>query len=193
VNGVGVVRHRDLEAGQLLTESYRSRTGGPRGLGERLEALQQLLGAADEGLPEPLPRLRVERREDLAAAGVTDDELGAGPLDPAGERVEGADAGGRQAEAGGEAAGGGDADPQAGERAGPEADGDQLDSDPAASGVGGPLDLAEQRGRVPGAPLGGEPQQRLVQRLAVAPGADGGVGGRGIEADDDQGGVASSS
>jgi hypothetical protein len=45
---------------------------------------------------------------------------------------------------------------------------------------------------VPGAPRRGEPQQRLVQRLAAAPGAGGGVGGRGIEADDDQGGVASS-
>jgi len=34
--------------------------------------------------------------------------------------------------------------------------------------------------------LGGEAQQRLVQRLAVASDADRGVGGRGIEADDEQ-------
>ena len=38
-----------------------------------------------------------------------------------------------------------------------------------------------------GPPLRGEPQQRLVQDLAVAPGAGGGVDGRGVEADDDQG------
>ena len=39
---------------------------------------------------------------------------------------------------------------------------------------------------MPGPPVGGEPEQRLVQDLAVAPGAGGGVGGRGVEADDDQ-------
>jgi len=42
-----------------------------------------------------------------------------------------------------------------------------------------------------GAAVGGDPQQRLVQDLAVAPGADGGVDGRGIEADDDQRGFRS--
>jgi hypothetical protein len=36
--------------------------------------------------------------------------------------------------------------------------------------------------------LWGEPQQRLVQDPAVAPGTGGGVGGRGVEADYDQGG-----
>jgi hypothetical protein len=34
--------------------------------------------------------------------------------------------------------------------------------------------------------LRGEPQQRLLEDLAVAPGAGGGVGGRGVEADYDQ-------
>jgi hypothetical protein len=204
VNGVGVVRYRDRIAGQLVPESYRPRTGGPRGLAERLEALQELLGAADEGLPEPLPRLGVEGREDLAPAGVADDQVSAVTFRPyrgithsgsshaAGQGVEGADAGRRQADAGGEAAGGGDPDPDAGEGAGSEADRDQVDRVPATGGAGRPLDLAQQRAGVPGAPLGGEPQQRLVQRLAVAPGAGGGVGGRGIEADDDQGGGPSS-
>jgi hypothetical protein len=42
-----------------------------------------------------------------------------------------------------------------------------------------------------GPPLGG-PQQRLLQNLAVAPGAGGGVRGRGIEADDDQRNAVSS-
>ena len=69
VNGVVVVRYRDRVSGQIVPESYRPRTGGPRGIAERLEALQELLGAADEGLPEPLPRLTVEGGEDLAAAG----------------------------------------------------------------------------------------------------------------------------
>lgn len=39
---------------------------------------------------------------------------------------------------------------------------------------------------MPGPPLRGEPQLRLVQDLAVAPGAGDGVDRRGIEADDDQ-------
>jgi hypothetical protein len=47
------------------------------------------------------------------------------------------------------------------------------------------LDLLEQRGRVPGAPIG-RPQRRLPQNLAGAPGRGGGIGGRGVEADDDQ-------
>jgi hypothetical protein len=40
---------------------------------------------------------------------------------------------------------------------------------------------------VPGPPLRGEPQLRLVQYLAVAPGAGDGVNRRGVKADDDQG------
>lgn len=39
---------------------------------------------------------------------------------------------------------------------------------------------------MPGPAVRGEPQLRLVQDLAVAPGAGNGVDGRGIEADDDQ-------
>jgi hypothetical protein len=38
-----------------------------------------------------------------------------------------------------------------------------------------------------GPPARGEPQLRLVQDLAVAPGAGDGVNRRGVEADDDQG------
>lgn len=205
VNGVGVVRYRDVVPGQFLPKSYRPRTGGPRGLAQPLQPLQQLLGAADERLPDPLPRLPVERREDLATAGVLHNQAsavtfppyrgishsGSGGAHAAREGVEGADAGDGQAEAGAEPAGGGDADPQAGEGAGAEADRDQVDGAPAAGGRRRPLDLGQQRGGVAGAPLGREAQQRLVQRLAVAPGAGGGVGSRGVEADDDQGGAAS--
>jgi hypothetical protein len=42
---------------------------------------------------------------------------------------------------------------------------------------------------MPRPPLRGEPQQRLLQNLAVAPGAGGGVGGRGVEPDYDQNGA----
>jgi hypothetical protein len=38
-----------------------------------------------------------------------------------------------------------------------------------------------------GPPSRGEPQLRLVENLAVAPGAGDGVNRRGIETDDDQG------
>jgi hypothetical protein len=106
--------------------------------------------------------------------------------DPAGERVEGADAGRRQAAGGGEAAGGSDPDPQPGERAGAEADRDQVDLVPTPRCGNSALDLAEQRGRVPGPTGRRRPQLRLVQDLAATPGANGGIDRRGIEADDDQ-------
>jgi hypothetical protein len=190
VNGIGSVRDGDAVWGQLLPESYRPRTGGRGGGRQGGDPLRQLLGAADEWVPEPLSRLRVERREDLAAAGIEDDQarLGHSPRD----RVERADARRRRLEAGGEAAGGGDADPQAGEGTGADPDRDQVDRRPAAGRLGGALDLAEQRRGMPRTAARREAQQRLVQSLAVAPGAGGGVGGGGVEADDYQGGAASS-
>jgi hypothetical protein len=39
---------------------------------------------------------------------------------------------------------------------------------------------------MPGPPLRGKPQLRLVKDLAVAPGAGDGVNRRGVETDDDQ-------
>ncbi|HEV7481712.1 MAG TPA: hypothetical protein VGO13_01295 [Solirubrobacterales bacterium] len=188
VDGVGIVRYPDAVPSQLVPESYRPRARGRGWRGERGDALLQLLGTADQRLPDPLAALGVERREDLAAAGVEQRQalpLDPGLPDPAPDRVERGDAGRRQAEAGAEAARGGDADPQPGEGAGAEADGEQVDPLPTAGRRGAALDLLQQRGRVPGTPLGG-PQQRLVQNLAVPPGAGGGVGGRGVEADDDQ-------
>jgi hypothetical protein len=82
--------------------------------------------------------------------------------------------------------GGGDADPQAGEGARAQPDGEQLDLAPAAGGLGRPLDLDQQPGRVPGPALAGEPEARFLQDLAVAPGAGDGVEGRGVEADQRQ-------
>jgi hypothetical protein len=190
VNGVGVVRNPDAALGQLVTKSYRPGTGDRRGLGQLAHPRRQLLGPVDRRLPDPLPRRRVERGEDLATPAVEDREklpLRARLADPRREGVEGADAARRQAEADAEAAGGGDPDPQAGEGARAEADRQQVDRLPAAGRRGGPLDLLEQAGRVPGPPLRGEPQQRLVQDFVVAPGAGDGVYRRGVEADDDQG------
>ncbi|HEV7616249.1 MAG TPA: hypothetical protein VGO36_08465 [Solirubrobacterales bacterium] len=196
MDGIGVVRDADTMPSQLLPESYRARAGSLRRLRQGGDAFLQLLGPADQGVPEPLPTFPVESREGLAATGVEDGEALA-PLaclpQPAPDRVERADAGDRRAEAGGKAARGGDADPQPGEGAGAEADRDQLDPFPAAGLPGAQLDLLEQSRGVLGAALGSDPQQRLVQDLAVAPGAGGGVGGRGVEADDDQGGTAPSS
>jgi hypothetical protein len=189
VDGIGIVRDPDAVSGQLVPESYRPRTGDRGGLAELAEPRRQLLRRADERLPEALALGRVERGEDLAPETVEHGQalgLCPGLADPARQHVERADAAHRQAEADAEPAGARDPDPQAGERAGPEADCDELDLVPAAGRGGSPLDLVEQAGRVQGPPLRGEPQLRLVQRLAVAPGAGGRVGGGGIEADDDQ-------
>ncbi|HEX6666817.1 MAG TPA: hypothetical protein VF081_09510 [Solirubrobacterales bacterium] len=189
VDGIGIVHYPDAVSGQLVPESYRPRTGDRGGLGERGDPCSQLLRRRDERLPGALARGRVERGEDLAAVAVEHGQalaLRPGLADPHRQHVERADAAHRQPEADAEPAGSGDADPQAGEGAGAEADRDQVDLVPAASRGGGPLDLVEQAGRVQGPSLRGEPQPRLVQRLAVAPGAGGRVGGGGIEADDDQ-------
>lgn len=194
VNGVGIVRYPDPMPGQLVPKAYRPRARGRRRRGQGRDALLQLLGTADQRLPDPLAPLGVERREDLAAASVEHGEASAVGIalpQPAADRVEGADAAHRQAEAGAEPACGGDADPQPGEGAGPEADREPGDVLPAAGRGSAELDLREQVGRVPRPPLGG-PQQRLVQNLAVAPGAGGGVGGRGVEADERQRSAVSS-
>jgi hypothetical protein len=190
VHGIGVVRYMDAVSGQLVTKSYRPGSGYRRGLGQIGEAGGELLGPGDERLPDPRALRRVQGGEDLAPVAVEDGEaLALRPRrgDPGGERVERADASRRDPEAGAQPAGGGDPDPQAGERARPEADRDQVDRLPAARRARRLLDLGQQAGRVAGPPLAGEPQQRFLQDLAVAPGAGGGVDRRGVEADDDQG------
>jgi len=194
VDGVGIVRYPDAVPGQLVPKSYRPRTGGRRRRGEGGDPLLQLLGTADQRLPDPPPVRRVQRREDLAAACVADGEPlppAAGLPDPAPDRVERADARRRFSQACPQPVRRRDRDPQPRERAGTEPDREQVDRLPAAGGRGAALDLLEQGGRVPGAVLGGGPQKRLAENLAAAPGAGGGVLGRGIEADDDQRGVAS--
>jgi len=202
VDGIGVVRDPDAASGQLVTKSYRPRTGDRRGRVQCTEAGGKPLGPVDGRLRDPGAVGRVEGGENLPAPAVEHGEHHSSVpfrcwrrirnrriarlVDPGRDRVQGADAAHRQAEAGGEAAPGRDPDPQAGEAAGADPDGDQVDRVPAAGGLGRILDLAQQAGRVPGPPARGQPQLRLVQNLAVAPGAGDGVDRRGVEADDYQ-------
>jgi hypothetical protein len=195
VHGVGIVRNPDAVSSQLVPKSYRPGAGDRRRRFQLRHALGELPRRADQRLPDSLARFGVERREDLAPVAIEDRQslaLGPGLPDPSGDGVERADATRRKVGAEAEPTRGGDPDSQAGERAGTEADRNQVDPLPAPRRRRGALDLLEQGRRVPGPPLGGEPQPRLVQSLAVAPGAGGGVGGRGVEADDDQRDAASS-
>jgi hypothetical protein len=190
VDGVGIVRNADTVASQLFAESYRSGTGNRRGFVERRYPLGKLLRPQDGGLPDPAPLGVVEGGEDLAPPAVEDGEcrrVTLGLRDPAPQNVESADAAQRQAETDAEPAGAGDPDPDAGEGAGAEPDRDQVDGLPAAGRRGRSLDLLQEPGRVQGPPSRGEPALRLVQDLAVAPGAGDSVNRCGIEADDDQG------
>lgn len=75
VDRVGIVRYPNAMPGQLVPKSYRPGTGGRRGLRQLGQAPLQLLRPADERLPDPLAAWPVERREDLAAARVADDEV----------------------------------------------------------------------------------------------------------------------
>jgi hypothetical protein len=189
VDGIGVVRYPDAVSGQLVPKSYRPRTGDRRGRVQLGDPLRQLLGPVDRRLPETGAVGRVERGEDLAPPAVEDGEprpLRPGRADPRRQRVERADAARRQPEADAEPAGGRDPDPQAGEGAGAEPDGDQVDLAPAARRGGRALDLLQQPGRVQRPPLRGETQVRLVEGLAIAPGAGDGVDRRGVETDDVQ-------
>jgi hypothetical protein len=190
VDGVGIVRDADTVASQLFAESYRPGTGYRRGFGERRDLPGQIVGRVDGRLPEPLAAGAVKRGEDLPAPAVKDGQGRAAVhrlLNTAPKGVEGADTTRRQVSADGESAGGGDPDPDPGEGAGPETDREQVDPVPAAGRVRRLLDLAQEPGRMEGPPAWGEPQLRLVQDFAVAPGAGDGVNRRGVEADDDQG------
>lgn len=187
VHGVGVVGHIDAPTRQLLPKSYRPRSGSQRGLGQRGDTFGELGRRCDERLPEPLSRRGVERGEHLTAASVEHSEgrrLSGGLAQPAADRIEGADTGRPEAEARAQPARGGDRYPHAGEGAGPEPDRDRPDPLPSACCRRRALDLAEQRGGVARAAVGGEPDQGLVQQLAAARRADRRVGRRRVEADD---------
>jgi hypothetical protein len=189
VDGIGIVRYSDAVSGQLVTKSYRPRPGDRRGSLQLRDPGGQLLGPIDGGLPGPLTAGGVESGENLPPPTVENGKplaLRPGLGDPHGERVERADSPRRQTEADAQSACGRDPHPQAGEGTGAKPYREQVDCRPAARRRGRPLDLLEQTGRVQGPPLRGKPQLRLVQYLAVAPGAGDGVYRRGVEADDDQ-------
>ena len=190
VDGIGVVRDADAAGSfQLVTKAYRPGTADRRGARHLAEPLRERPRAHHRRLPERRPLGVVEGDEDLAAVAVEDREPLAGRTrraDTGAESVEGRDAAALQPEAERQAFGGGDPDPQAGEGAGPEPDRDQVDRIPAPGRVGTALDLREEPGRVQRPAALGEPEMRLGDDLPVAPGAGGGVGGRGVEADDDQ-------
>jgi hypothetical protein len=190
VDGVSVVRHIGSAILELISKSYRPRSGSQRGLGQLEEALAELGRGTDPGAPATLARRRIVGGERLAPAGVENREAAAiaatGRGQPVGQRIERADACQRQAGAGAERPGAGDADPQAGEGAGTEPDRDAADRVPATRRLGRSLDLLEQPRRVPGATVGGEAVQRLVEDLPVARSADGSVLRRRVEADQRQ-------
>jgi len=189
MHGVLVARHLGSALFQLTAKSYRPRSGCQRGVVQQGEALAELRRRADPGSPETLPGAGVGGGEGLAPASVDDGEAAAPPGrlgETVGERVERADPDQRQPGAGAESPGAGDPDPQAGERAGADADRDPLDRVPAARGLGRPLDLLEQPRGVPRATVGREAEQRLVEDLAAARRADGGVLRRRVEADQRQ-------
>jgi hypothetical protein len=191
VDGIGVVRDADAAGSfQLVTKAYRPGTGGRRGRGHLGQPLRERLGAHHGGLPQRRAVGVVEGDEDLAAVAIEDREALAGcalRADPGPERVQGRDPAPLLAEAEDQAFGGGDPDPQTGERARPEPDRDDVDRVPATGGLGAALDLGEEPGRVQRAAALGEPEVGLGDDLTVAPGTGGGVRGRGVEADDDQG------
>lgn len=99
VDGIGIVRYGDAVSGQLVTKSYRPRTGYRRGRLQPGDLRGQLLGSIDGRLPDPFAAGRVESGEDLAPPAVQDGEpqtVRPGIPDPRRERVQGADAAGRQ-------------------------------------------------------------------------------------------------
>ncbi len=75
-------------------------------------------------------------------------------------------------------------DPDADERARPAPDRESPHLPPTSTHLRRALHLSEQGGRVPRASVGREAERRLVQHLAAAHRADGGVGSRRVEADD---------
>jgi hypothetical protein len=190
VDGIGVVRDADTAGSfQLVTKAYRPGTADRRRSRHLGKPLRERLRAHHRRLPQGGARSVVERDEDLAAVAVEDREaLARRPrrADAGAERVERGDPAPLLAQAERQPLGGGDADPQPGERSRPEPDRDQVDRVPAPGGLGAALDLGEQPGRVQRPTALGEPEVRLGDDLAVAPGTRGGVGGRGVEADDDQ-------
>ena len=197
---VRVVRDIDIPVRQLLAKSYRPRTGRPQGRRKRGDLLGKICRSGDERLPKTLAARRVEGRKDLASTGVKHSQASGAPFplhrgkrrtgtgfllaDGTTKRIQAAGACHRYTGAGRQAPGRRQPDPDANERTWPTAHGNPRHLLPAAAGLRRALHLGEQGGRVLGPPVGCQAEGRLVQHLTAAHRADGGVGGRRVEADD---------
>lgn len=200
VQRVRVVGDVDVPIRQLLAKSYRPGTRRPQGHRKRSDLLGEIRGGGDERLPEALAAGCVESRKNLTAASVEHGQAsgapfprhgrqrrtGAGRLlgEGAPECVQGADASHGQAGTGRQAAGGGKADSDADEGPRPPPHGNPSHLLPTTGRLRRALHLGEQGGRVLRASVGGQTERRLVQHLAIAHRADGGVGSRRVEPDD---------
>jgi hypothetical protein len=200
VHRVCIVGNVDAPIRQLLAKSYRPRTRCPQGQGERSDPLGEIRGSSDERLPKTLAAGCVEGRKDLTATGVKNGQASGAPFPRYGgqrrtgtgclladgppERVEGADAADWHARAGRQAPGRRQADPDPDERPRPAADGNPPHLPPATARLDRALNLGEQGSGVPRASVGRQAECRLMQNLAAADRADGGVGGRRVETDD---------
>jgi hypothetical protein len=188
VDGVRVPGDLYPARSQFCTESYRPRTRCKRCLGDVCNQIAGLRGRDHHRAGQRLP-LAVDRREDLATAGI-DDRHHHSPRrrfrDSAGQRIKGADSGRAKSETRAQAARGGDPDPQPGEGTRPEPDGEQVDLFPAAGRGRRGIERGKKADPVQGPAVGAGADQRLEQNLAVTPGAGGGIGGGGVEADYDQ-------
>ena len=159
-----------------LVNCCRNRTAPDPAAQRRLAAagdpLGELLRRAEPAAPRAARRRRVERRERPRRGARRAPRGGAGrrPTSPSprpsASRVPTPLSGRPRLSASARAVA--MPDPQAGERAGPDADRDPLDRAPAAGRLRRPLDLRQQRRRVLRPALLGEPEQRLVEHLAVA-------------------------
>lgn len=181
VDGIGVLGNLNFPARQLISKAYRPRSRCPWGRGERRDLLGEIRGGRYERLPETLATGRVERREDLAAAGV---EHGQAATQRPTERIERANAGGGRAGAGRQPTRRGEANADADERAGAAAGREQSHPGPAAAGLDRTLDLTQQGRRVARTAIGREPKPLFMQHRAVACDANDRIRGRRVEADD---------
>ena len=190
VHGVGVIGNVEPR----LASSSRNRTApdpaASGGSGSRRAALGELGRGGDQRLPEPLATRRVKGGEGLAAAGVQDGEAaplaGTGADRPSPGQVHRAC---RRRSPAGRCWPPGRARSRSRSgcrrrtraRARPRA-GRPRSQPPAASAARSTSASSAVECR--GLPSAREPEQRLVEHLAAARRADGGVGGRRVEADD---------
>jgi len=187
VHGVCIGGNLGFPTCQLSTKSYRARPRCQRRFVERGDPVGEGGRSGDKRLPESLAGRRVKGSKRLPPARIENGEVATTRVcsfaNAPPERIEGADPAHRQARARREAVGRGEAYTYADKRAGPEANRDSSDSTPTPGRGRRPLDLGEQRSRVPRTAAGRRPDQLLAHDLVAATDADRRVGGRSVETD----------